>query len=55
MYVYGACLFYVCCSDRVGVCENVCCVSAVVKDMDHGRSVHVVVLQNNELKVGYPS
>ena len=32
MYVYGACLFYVCCSDCVGVCGNVCCVSAVVKD-----------------------
>ena len=24
MYVYGACLFYVCCSDCVGVCGNVC-------------------------------
>ena len=23
MYVYGACLFYVCCSDWVGVCGNV--------------------------------
>ena len=32
MYVYGACLFYVCCSDCVGVCGNVCCVVAVVKD-----------------------
>ena len=32
MYVYGACLFYVCCSDSVGVCGNVCCVAAVVKD-----------------------
>ena len=32
MYVYGACLFYVCCSDCVGVCGNVCCVAAVVKD-----------------------
>ena len=31
MYVYGACLFYVCCSDCVGVCGNVCCVAAVVK------------------------
>ena len=28
MYVYGACLFYVCCSD----CGNVCCVAAVVED-----------------------
>ena len=25
MYVYGSCLFYVCCSDCVGVCGNVCC------------------------------
>ena len=24
--------FYVCCNDCVGVCENVCCVAAVVKD-----------------------
>ena len=32
MYVYGACLFYVCCSDSVGVCGNVCCVAAVVKN-----------------------
>ena len=33
MYVYGACLFYVCCcSDCVGVCGNVCCVTAVVKN-----------------------
>ena len=31
MYVYGACLFYVCCSDCVGVCGNVCCVAVVVK------------------------
>ena len=25
-------VFYVCCSDCVGVCGNVCCVAAVVKD-----------------------
>ena len=31
MYVYGASLFYVGCSDCVGVCGNVCCVAAVVK------------------------
>ena len=30
MYVYGAC-FYVCCSDCVGFCGNVCCVADVVK------------------------
>ena len=24
--------FYVCCSDCVGICGNVCCVAAVVKD-----------------------
>ena len=30
MYAYGA--IYVCCSDGVGVCGNVCCVAAVVKD-----------------------
>ena len=34
MYVYGASLFYVCCSDGVGVCGNVCCVAAVVKKVD---------------------
>ena len=33
MYLYGTSLFYVCCSDCVGVCGNVCCVAAVVKDM----------------------
>ena len=32
MYVYGTCLFYVCCSDCVGVNGNVCYVAAVVKD-----------------------
>ena len=32
MYLYGTCLFYVCCSDCVGVWGNVCCVAAVVKD-----------------------
>ena len=32
MYVYGACLFYICCSDCVGDCGNVCCVAAVLKD-----------------------
>ena len=32
MYVSGAHLFYVCCSDSVRVCGNVCCVAAVVKD-----------------------
>ena len=31
MYVYGAC-FYVCCGDCVGVCGNVSCVPAVIKD-----------------------
>ena len=30
IYMAHAC-FYVCCSDCVGVCGNVCCVSAVVK------------------------
>ena len=32
MYVYGACLFYVCCSKCVGVCEDFCCVNAVVEN-----------------------
>ena len=32
MHVYGACFFYLCCSDCVGVCGNVCCVVAVVKN-----------------------
>ena len=30
MYVYGACLLHVCCSDCVGVCGNVCCVATIV-------------------------
>ena len=32
MYMAHVC-FYVCCSDCVGVCRNVCCVAAVVKDI----------------------
>ena len=39
MYVYGACLFYVCCSDSVGVCGNVCCVAAVDKDSVYSLGV----------------
>ena len=34
MYVY--CMthvcFYVCCSDCMGICDNVCCAAVVVKD-----------------------
>ena len=37
MYVYGACLFYVCCSDCVVVCGNVCRVTAVVKNSEFLR------------------
>ena len=33
MYVYGECLFHVCCNDCVWVCGNVCCVATVVKDI----------------------
>ena len=33
MHVYGACLFYVCCSDCVEVCGNVCCVATLLKIM----------------------
>ena len=31
VYMVHVC-FYVCCSDCVGVCGNVCCVAAIVKD-----------------------
>ena len=31
MYMAHVC-FYVCCSDSVGVCGNVCCVAGVVKN-----------------------
>ena len=31
MYVIAHVCFYVCCSDCVGVCGNVCCVADVVK------------------------
>ena len=37
MYVYVC--FYVCCSDCLEVCGNVCCVSAVVKDSVLGLGV----------------
>ena len=32
MYAYGSCLFYVCCTDCVGVSGNVCCIADVFKD-----------------------
>ena len=32
MYVYGACLFLCLLYDCVGVCGNICCVAAVVKN-----------------------
>ena len=32
MCVYGACLFYVCCSDCVGVYGNGCRLAGVVED-----------------------
>ena len=37
MYIAHVC-FYICCSDCVGVCGNVCCVAAIVKDsvFSHG-------------------
>ena len=31
MYMAHVC-FYVCCSDCVGVCGNVCCVAVIVKN-----------------------
>ena len=31
MYMRYVC-FYVCCSDCVGVCDNVCCVAAIVEN-----------------------
>ena len=34
-YVYGACLFFICCSDCVRVCGNVCWVVAVVEYCVH--------------------
>ena len=42
MYVYDACLFLCLLLDFVGVCVNVCCVAAVVKESDfYPRSVEV--------------
>ena len=32
MYVYDACLFLCLCCHCVGICGNVCCVAAVVKN-----------------------
>ena len=48
MYMAHAC-FYVCCSDCVWVCGNVCCVAAVVKDsggLNLGVLKYVVCLCN---------
>ena len=33
--------FYVCCSERVRVCGNFCCVAAIVKDIFQHWSVEV--------------
>ena len=43
MYMAQVC-FYVCCSDCVGVCGNVCCVAAVVKNSGLGVLKYVVSL-----------
>ena len=46
MYMAHVC-FYVCCSDSVGVCGNVCCVAAVVKNnvfLSRGVLKYVVCL-----------
>ena len=46
MYMAHVC-FYVCCSDCVGVCGNVCCVAAVVKNsvfLSRGVLKYVVCL-----------
>ena len=32
MYVYGACCFWVCCSECVRIYGDVCCVTGVVTD-----------------------
>ena len=45
VYVYGACLCYVCCVNCVGVCGKVCCVAAVVKD-----NVFLLAYKNNMAK-----
>ena len=55
MYVYIACLFYVCCSDCVGVYGNVCCIVGVVVSVSSCRCyifvscVHPVAVLNAAL------
>ena len=47
MYVFGASCFYASCSDYVGVCGDVYCVAAVVKDswfLSLGVAKYVVCL-----------
>ena len=36
IYIAQVC-FYVCCSDCMGICGNVCCVASVVKDSGYLR------------------
>ena len=43
VYIYGTCLCYVCCSNCVWVCGNVCCVVVVVKDSVFGVLNYVCV------------
>ena len=43
-------------SSRPSICSKLWkTIRKLSNDEDHSRSVHVAVLQNNELKVGYPS
>ena len=52
MYMAHAC-FYICCSDCVGVCRNVCYVAAIIEYIvfSHGVLKYVYVCVRNVMNV----
>ena len=56
MYMVHVC-FYVCCSDCVGVCGNVCCVAAIIKNsvffFCRGVLKYVVCLYGDVMDVAF--
>ena len=50
MYMAHAC-FYVCCSDCVGVCGNVCCVASLLKIVGFSLGVLLCVCVGDVMDV----
>ena len=52
MYMLHVC-FYGCCSDCMGVCRNVCCVAAVVKDSVLGMEYYSMLVGSRVVSVRF--